>query len=77
MTLMLGALAAGIACGVNWMLKGEQLVELIRSTGAKVMVALGPTPGFEIWENLQASAATFRRRAHPHGAGAGRRDDRR
>ena len=51
---MLGALAAGIGCGVNWMLKGEQLVELIRSTGAKVIVALGPTPGFEIWENLQA-----------------------
>ncbi|MGE0035051.1 MAG: acyl-CoA synthetase [Xanthobacteraceae bacterium] len=51
---MLGALAAGIGCGVNWMLKGEQLVELIRSTGARVIVALGPTPGFEIWENLQA-----------------------
>ena len=49
---MLGALAAGIGCGVNWMLKGEQLVELIRSTGAKVVVALGPTPGFEIWQKL-------------------------
>ncbi len=54
---MLGALSAGIACGVNWMLKGDQLSELIRSTGAKVIVALGPTPGYEIWENLQAIRA--------------------
>ena len=30
--VMLGALAAGIACCVNWMLKPEQLGELIRST---------------------------------------------
>jgi fatty-acyl-CoA synthase len=51
---MLGAVEAGIACSVNWMLKAEQLVELIRSTKAKVIVALGPTPGYEIWENIQA-----------------------
>jgi len=54
---MLGALACGIACGVNWMLKPEQLVELVRATRAKVIVTLGPTPGFEIWENLQAVRA--------------------
>jgi hypothetical protein len=42
---MLGAVAAGIACGVNWMLKPEQLAELVRSTKAKVVVTLGPTPG--------------------------------
>ena len=52
--VMLSAVAAGIACSINWMLKGDQLAELIRSTRAKVIVALGPTPGFEIWENLQA-----------------------
>ncbi len=52
--VMLGSLAAGIACSVNWMLKPEQLGELIRSTKAKVIVALGPTPGYEIWENVQA-----------------------
>jgi fatty-acyl-CoA synthase len=52
--VMLGALAAGIACGVNWMLKPEQLAELVRSTRAKVVVTLGPTPGYEIWENVQA-----------------------
>ena len=52
--VMLGAVAAGVACSINWMLKGEQLTELIRSTQAKVIVALGPTPGYEIFENLQA-----------------------
>jgi len=51
---MLGALAAGIGCGVNWMLKAEQLAELVRATKAKVVVTLGPTPGYEIWENVQA-----------------------
>src|SRR5215470_4202358 len=53
--VMLGALACGIACGVNWMLKAEQLAELVRSTKAKVIVTLGPTPGYEIWENVQAT----------------------
>ncbi len=52
--VMLGALAAGVACCVNWMLKPAQLIELIRSSKARVVVALGPTPGFEIWENIEA-----------------------
>src|SRR5204862_2435943 len=43
---MLGAVAAGIACTVNWMLKGAQLVELVRSSKAKVLITLGPTPGY-------------------------------
>ena len=54
---MLGGVACGIACGVNWMLKPEQLAELIRSTEAKVVVTLGPTPGYDIWENMQAIRA--------------------
>jgi fatty-acyl-CoA synthase len=52
--VMLGAVTRGIACGVNWMLKPEQLAELVRSTKAKVVVTLGPTPGYEVWENVQA-----------------------
>jgi fatty-acyl-CoA synthase len=55
--VMLGAVACGIACGVNWMLKAEQLAELVRSTKAKVVVTLGPTPGYDIWENMQAIRA--------------------
>src|SRR5262249_27932631 len=51
---MLGAVAAGIACSVNWMLKPQQLAELVRAASAKVLVVLGPTPGYDIWENVQA-----------------------
>jgi fatty-acyl-CoA synthase len=53
-TVMLGSLSAGIACCVNWMLEPEHWVELIRESRAKVVVALGPTPGFEIWDKLQS-----------------------
>src|SRR5262249_1876530 len=41
-------------CCINWMLKPAQLVELVRSTGAKAIVCLGSTPGYEIWQNVQA-----------------------
>jgi len=51
---MLGALACGIACGVNWMLEPAHLAELTRATRAKVIVTLGPTEGYKIWENVQA-----------------------
>jgi len=54
---MLGAVGAGIACGVNWMLKPELLAELVRATRPKAIVTLGPTPCYEIWENLQAIGA--------------------
>jgi fatty-acyl-CoA synthase len=51
---MLGALACGIACGVNWMLEPAHLAELVRATKAKVIVTLGPTDGYKIWQNVQA-----------------------
>ena len=54
---LLAGLEAGIVCGLNWMLKPPQILELIRSAGAKAVVALGPTPGYEIWENLQSIRA--------------------
>ena len=52
-TVMLGSLAVGVSCCVNWMLEPSHWVGLIRSSGAKVVVALGPTPGYEIWAKLQ------------------------
>jgi fatty-acyl-CoA synthase len=61
---MLGAVSAGIACGVNWMLKPEQLAELVRSTKAKVIVTLGPTPGYQIFENVQAIRAEISPSVH-------------
>src|SRR5262245_28853170 len=53
-TAIVGALRCATPCCVNWMLKSTQLVELGRSTKAKAIVCLGPTPGYEIYENIQA-----------------------
>jgi fatty-acyl-CoA synthase len=50
---LVGALACATPCCVNWMLKPAQLAELVRSTRARAIVCLGPTPGYEIWENVQ------------------------
>lgn len=63
-TLTLGALACAIPCGINWMLKPAHVIELIRSTQAKIVVALGPTPGYEIWENLQSVRPEIARGVH-------------
>ena len=61
---MLGALACGIACGVNWMLEPAHLAELVRATRPKVIVTLGPTQGYKIWENLQAIRADIPSTVH-------------
>ena len=52
--VMLGAMRAGIGCCINWMLKPAQLLDLIKSSRAKVIVAMGPTPDFDIWERLES-----------------------
>lgn len=49
-----GGIAAGVACAVNWMLKPEQILELVQNAGTRVLVALGPTPGYDIWEKVQS-----------------------
>jgi fatty-acyl-CoA synthase len=56
-TIMLGSLAVGISCCTNWMLEPSHWAGLIRASRAKVVVALGPTPGYEIWEKLQTIRA--------------------
>jgi fatty-acyl-CoA synthase len=37
------------------MLRPEQIAELIGAAGARLVVALGPTPGYAIWENFSAA----------------------
>ncbi len=49
----MAGMETGITHGANWMLKADHWLELIKASNAKVVVALGPTPGYEIWENLQ------------------------
>lgn len=56
-TVMLGSIAAGVSCCTNWMLEPEHWAGLIKGSRAKVVVALGPTPGYEIWEKLQSIRA--------------------
>jgi fatty-acyl-CoA synthase len=52
-TVMLASLAAGVSCCVNWMLEPSHWVGLIKGSRAKVIVVLGPTPGYEIFEKFQ------------------------
>jgi fatty-acyl-CoA synthase len=56
---LLAGMEAGIVCGLNWMLKPPQILELLRGSRAKAVVTLGPTPGYEIWENLQSIRAAL------------------
>jgi fatty-acyl-CoA synthase len=54
---MLGGLLAARPFPINWMLDAHALRDLIAMSGAKAVVALGPTPGFTIWENVSAALA--------------------
>lgn len=49
---LFGAEAVGIANPVNPLLEPHQLVDIFRAAGTKILVALGPTPGTEIWEKV-------------------------
>lgn len=49
---LFGAIAAGVAFPVNWMLEASQIAALLKMARAKVLVALGPSPGFDIADKL-------------------------
>ncbi len=51
---LFGAQVAGVANPVNPMLSAAHLVEILRAAGTKVLVALGPTEGADIWEKVLA-----------------------
>ena len=59
---ILGAMTAGIAFPINWMLEPRHLLHLFKEAKAKAVIALGPTPGFKIWESLMSIAGEL-----PHG----------
>jgi fatty-acyl-CoA synthase len=52
---LIGGLLAARPFPINWMLDAHALRDLIERSGAKAVVALGPTPGFTIWENVDAA----------------------
>jgi fatty-acyl-CoA synthase len=50
---LFGAQAAGIANPVNPLLSAAQIAEILRAANTKVLVALGPIPGTDIWDKVQ------------------------
>ncbi|WP_208507999.1 AMP-binding protein [Variovorax paradoxus] len=52
---LLGAETAGLVCPINYLLDAAHLAELVRASGANILVALGPHPELDIW----ARAATL------------------
>jgi fatty-acyl-CoA synthase len=51
---LFGAETAGIGNPINFLLSPEQIADLLRVAETKVLVALGPTPGFDIWDKVEA-----------------------
>ena len=49
---LLAASTAGIAFPINLMLEADQIAALLAATRARVVVAFGPTPGFEIADKI-------------------------
>ncbi len=45
-----GAETAGYAVPINFLLQPDSIAELLKASGAKILVALGPHPQLDIWE---------------------------
>lgn len=57
--MLIGGLLAARPFPINWMLDADSIGELIRLSNAKAVVALGPTEGFPVWENVSAALAAM------------------
>jgi fatty-acyl-CoA synthase len=53
---ILGAMSSGIVFPPNWMMESRGLLHLLQQADVKAIIALGPTPGFKIWEALSSIA---------------------
>ncbi len=49
-----GAETAGYAVPINFLLQPESIAELIKASGAKILVTLGPHPQLDIWQKALA-----------------------
>ncbi len=56
---MIGGLLAVRLFPINWMLDARALADLMQRAEVKVVIALGPTPGFSIWENVCEAVASL------------------
>jgi fatty-acyl-CoA synthase len=52
-----GAETAGFAVPINFLLQAEHVVDLVKASGAKLLVALGPHPQLDIWDKALAVQA--------------------
>ncbi len=50
---LFGAAAAGISNPVNPLLEPKQIAEILDASQTKVLVALGPLPGTDIWQKVE------------------------
>lgn len=50
-----GAQAAGIAMPINPLLEPKAIAELLRGSGAKIVITLAPFPNVDIWQNVTAA----------------------
>jgi fatty-acyl-CoA synthase len=49
---IIGAMAQAVPFPLNWMLEPQYLLRLLTEANVKAIIALGPTPGFKIWESV-------------------------
>lgn len=49
---LLGAEACGVVCPINYLLDAAHIAELIRASGANLLVALGPNDELDIWAKV-------------------------
>jgi fatty-acyl-CoA synthase len=57
---LFGAEAAGIANPVNPLLEPYQITEILEAAHTKVLVALGPMPGTDIWQKVEQVRASLK-----------------
>ncbi|MDR7006310.1 acyl-CoA synthetase [Paraburkholderia strydomiana] len=49
-----GGEAVGIVCAINPMLESEAIGQLLKASGAAVLVTLAPFPGTDVWQKVKA-----------------------
>jgi len=57
-TMIVGLLAVRVF-PINWMLDAHALADLMQRAQVKMVIALGKTEGFSVWENVQAAVASL------------------
>jgi fatty-acyl-CoA synthase len=51
---IIGTMAQAVPFPLNWMLEPQYLLRLLAEANVKAIIALGPTPGFKIWESIMS-----------------------